>query len=316
MKKFKKPSSSVEVINEASNYGRFVISPLERGFGMTLGNSLRRVLLSSLPGASLHKVEIERARHAFSALDGVVEDVTAILLNLKGLILNIEDDDENSKKLTIDIQGPKTVTGKDISCPTGVEVINKDVYICTVSEGATFRATLYAKTGRGYLTAEQNKGSRFLVGEIPTDSNFSPVTKVALDVEPARVGHDLSYEKLTLDVWTNGAMPPQAAVAFASRILMEHLNLFVEMSSLAKITEVLSDSAQEPTNRFQNMTIEDLELSVRSYNCLKRAGIQTVEELTQKTEEEMMKVRNLGKKSLKEVKEMLQKYSLDFKKYE
>lgn len=316
MKKFKKPTSSVEVINEANNYGRFVISPLERGFGMTLGNSLRRVLLSSLPGASLHKVEIEKARHAFSALEGVQEDVTAILLNLKDLILQIDDDDENSKKLTIEITGPARVTGKDIFCPTGIQVVNKDVYICTVAAGATFRATLYARMGRGYVTAEQNKSNRFQVGEIPTDSNYSPVTKVALDVEPARIGHDLSFEKLTIDVWTNGSMAPQAAIALASRILMEHLNLFVEMSSVAKMTEVLSDSAQEPSNKFQNMTIEDLELSVRSYNCLKRAGIQTVEELTQKTEEEMMKVRNLGKKSLKEVKDMLQKYGLDFKKYE
>lgn len=316
MEKFEKPNFKIAEYSESGNYGKFDVEPLERGFGNTLGNALRRVLLSSLPGTSVYAIEIEKARHEFSALEGVQEDVTAIILNLKGLVLTSNVEDGMSQKVMIDIAGPAIVTGADIKCPFGVEVVSKDLYIATVAEGGTFRATLHIRNGRGYVTAEQNKSNRFTVGVIPTDSNYSPITKVSYEVEPTRVGHDTSYEKLTFQVWTNGAMPPQSAMALAARILCEHFVLFTNLDELVKESDIMSESRQETANKYQNMTIEDLELSVRSYNCLKRAGIQNVDELTQKTEEEMIKVRNLGKKSLKEVKEVLTSYGLGFKIYE
>lgn len=317
MKQFVQPNYQVEPTTLTNTEGSFTLSPLERGFGMTLGNALRRVLLSSLPGVAIFKIEIDKARHEFSTLEGVLEDVTSIVLNLKAVVVQNEDDeDEDLHKLTIDVVGPKTVTGADIKCPTGLSIINEDVHICTVAEGMTFRVTLHVRNGRGYVTAEQNKMNRLQIGEIPTDSNFSPVTKVSFDVNAARVGQDVSYEKLTMHVTTNGALSPQAAIALAAKILSSHLGLLVELSPFAKGVEVMAEGQVDLGTSLQNMPIEDLELSVRSYNCLKRAGIQTVEELTQKTEEEMMKVRNLGKKSLKEVKEVLLKNGLDFKKYE
>ncbi len=314
MRKFEKPVSVINLpYDESSTYGKFTIEPLERGFGTTLGNALRRVLLSSLPGASMYAIEIEKARHEFSALDGVIEDVTSIILNLKDLVLEIDDEFDVPKKLKIDVRGPYEVTGADIQCPSDVSVVNKDLHIATVAEGGVFKATIYARNGRGYVTAEQNKKSSFPVGLIPTDSNYSPINKVSYEVEGTRVGHNTNYDRLTLEVWTNGALAPHKAVAYAAQILVEHFKLFVDLDSVAKNLEVMSETVQEPLNEYQNKTIEELELSVRSYNCLKRAGIQTVEELTQKTEEDMMKVRNLGKKSLKEVKEVLQKLGLGFK---
>ena len=316
MKKFEKPNYTISKLCEEDNYGKFVIEPLERGFGTTLGNALRRVLLSSLPGASVYAVEIEGVRHEFSALDYVEEDVTNIILNLKDLVLVIDDEADVTKKLTIDVQGPCEITGADINCPAGVEVISKDLHIASVAEGGSFKATLFAKNSRGFVTAEGNKSSRFSVGIIPTDSKYSPINKVAYDIESTRVGHDASYDKLTIEIWTNGGITPQAAIALAAKILVAHLELVIELSSQAKLTDIMAEVVEEQTNKYQNMTIEDLELSVRSYNCLKRAGIQTVEELTQKTEEDMMKVRNLGKKSLKEVKEVLISYGLNFKSYE
>jgi len=316
MKKFEKPNYTISKLCEEDNYGKFVIEPLERGFGTTLGNALRRVLLSSLPGASVYAVEIEGVRHEFSALDYVEEDVTNIILNLKDLVLVIDDEADVTKKLTIDVQGPCEITGADINCPAGVEVVSKDLHIASVAEGGSFKATLFAKNSRGFVTAEGNKSSRFSVGIIPTDSKYSPINKVAYDIESTRVGHDASYDKLTIEIWTNGGITPQAAIALAAKILVAHLELVIELSSQAKLTDIMAEVVEEQTNKYQNMTIEDLELSVRSYNCLKRAGIQTVEELTQKTEEDMMKVRNLGKKSLKEVKEVLISYGLNFKSYE
>lgn len=319
MKKFEKPKYQIADLSESNNYGKFVIEPLERGFGITLGNALRRVLLSSLPGAAVYAVEIEGARHEFSALPGVVEDVTSIILNLKNLVFTIDDEADVVKKLEIEVIGPKDITGEDIICPAGVEIISKDLHIATVSEGGKFVATLYAKGGRGFVTAEQNKrqpGARFPVGMIPTDSKYSPIDKVSYEVEATRFGNDANYDKLTIEIQTNGGITPQAAIALSARILMDHLELFVELSTQAKMVSVMKETVEEPTNKFENMTIEDLELSVRSYNCLKRAGIQTVLELTQKTEEDMIKVRNLGKKSLKEVKEVLQSYGLSFKNYD
>ena len=317
MRKFEKPKFKITDVDESSSKATFVVEPLERGYGTTLGNALRRVLLSSLPGASLYAIEVEGARHEFSALPGVQEDLTTIILNLKDLVLDIDDGDNISKKCTIEVEGPAVVTGADIVCPSDVEVISKDLYICTVAAGGKFKATISARNGRGYITAEQNKNSgRYQVGTIPTDCNYSPIRMVNYEVEPTRVGHDASYDQLSLTITTDGSVSPQEALALAAHLLVEHLNLFVEINSIVEDVEVIAEAKVEATNKFQNMTIDDLELSVRSFNCLKRAGIQTVEELMQKTEEDMMKVRNLGKKSLKEVKEVLASYGLSFKSYE
>lgn len=316
MKRFEKPNYTITNLSEATNYGRFVIEPLERGFGTTLGNALRRVLLSSLPGAAIFSVEIEKVRHEFSAIDGIEEDVTAIVLNLKDLVLTIDDEAGVTKKLTIEVEGPHKVTGADVACPAGVEVVNKDLHICNVAEGVRFAAVLSARNGRGYVTAENNKTQGFSVGIIPTDSMYTPVTKVAYEIEPTRVGHDASYERLIIEVWTNGGVAPQEAMAIAARILIAHLDPIVDLASQARMLEVLQEPVYEEENLYQNKTIEELELSVRSLNCLKRAKITTVEELTQKTEEEMMKIRNLGKKSLKEVKDVLQSLGLSFKSYD
>ena len=317
MKKFEKPKYKIVEVDETTTYGKFEIDTLERGFGTTLGNALRRVLLSSLPGAAIYSVEIDGAKHEFTALDGVVEDVTSIILNLKDLIFSIDDDANITKKLTIDVTGPKEVTGADIMTPAGVEIISKDMHIATVAEGATFRATLYARNGRGFVTAEGNKNrnpeAKQQVGLIPTDSKYSPIDKVTFNVEPFRVGNEANYDKLTIEITTNGELTAQEALALAAKILMSHLEVVVELSESAVDTEIMAEQAVEKEDKYKEMSIEDLELSVRSYNCLKRNGISTVQELTQKSEDEMMKIRNLGKKSLKEVKDVLTKFGLSFK---
>ena len=300
------------------NYGRFVIEPLERGFGLTLGNALRRVLLSALPGASIYAVEVEGAQHEFSSLDGVEEDVTNIILNLKDLVLKIDETDDSNKRLEINVDEAKVVTGADIVCPTGVEVVNKDVVIAHVAEGGSLHMVLHARNGRGYFTGEQNKvlHPNFPVGVIATDSNYSPVRKSNYIVDNTRVGHDSKFDKLTLEVWTNGSILPQEAVVWAARLLIEHLNKFL---SLAEITQDINIEKEVETveeNKYENITIEDLDLSVRSYNCLKRASISTVLELTEKSEDDMMKVKNLGKKSLKEIKEKLASIGLSFRDFE
>ena len=299
--------------SDGSQYGKFVIEPLEKGFGMTIGNALRRVLLSSIPGASVYAIEVEGARHEFSALDGVREDVTTIVLNLKDLILKINDDDNVKKELKISVKGPKVVTAADIVCPGDVEVINKDLYIATVSAGGTLNMTIYAKNGRGYVTAENNKGSRTHFGIIPTDSNYSPVRKVSYETEPTRIGQSTNYEKLYLDVWTNGGMTPNEAIAVASKILNDHFSLLCDLSNLDKYENVLQETVAPVVNKFNDMTIEELDLSVRSYNCLKRANIQTVQELILRTEDDLCKVRNMGKKSIKEVKDKVANLGLSFK---
>ena len=300
------------------NYGRFVIEPLERGFGLTLGNALRRVLLSALPGASVYAVEVEGAQHEFSSLPGVEEDVTSIVLNLKDLVLKIDETDDSNKRLEINVDSAKVVTGADIVCPTGVEVVNKDVVIAHVAEGGSLHMVLHARNGRGYFTGEQNKvlHPNFPVGVIATDSNYSPVKKTNYIVDNTRVGHDSKFDKLTLEVWTNGSILPQEAVVWAARLLIEHLNKFL---SLAEITQDINIEKEVETveeNKYENITIEDLDLSVRSYNCLKRASISTVLELTEKSEDDMMKVKNLGKKSLKEIKEKLASIGLSFRDFE
>ncbi len=300
------------------NYGRFVIEPLERGFGLTLGNALRRVLLSALPGASIYAVEVEGAQHEFSSLEGVEEDVTSIVLNLKDLVLKIDETDEANKRLEINVEEGKVVTGADIVCPTGVEVINKDVVIAHVAEGGKLHMVLHARNGRGYFTGEQNKvlHPNFPVGVIATDSNYSPVRKANYIVDNTRVGHDSKFDKLTLEVWTNGSILPQEAVVWAARLLIEHLNKFLGLAEITQDINIEKEVVTVEENKYENITIEDLDLSVRSYNCLKRANIGTVLELTEKSEEEMMKVKNLGKKSLKEIKEKLQSIGLSFRDFE
>jgi len=300
------------------NYGRFVIEPLERGFGLTLGNALRRVLLSALPGASIYAIEVEGAQHEFSSLEGVEEDVTSIVLNLKDLVLKIDETDDANKRLEINVDEAKVVTGADIVCPTGVEVVNKDVVIAHVAEGGKLHMVLHARNGRGYFTGEQNKvlHPNFPVGVIATDSNYSPVRKANYIVDNTRVGHDSKFDKLTLEVWTNGSILPQEAVVWAARLLIEHLNKFLSLAEITQDINIEKEVVTVEENKYENITIEDLDLSVRSYNCLKRANIGTVLELTEKSEEEMMKVKNLGKKSLKEIKEKLQSIGLSFRDFE
>jgi DNA-directed RNA polymerase subunit alpha len=301
-----------------TNYGRFAIKPLERGFGLTLGNALRRVLLSSLPGASVYAVEIEGARHEFTALEGVEEDVTSIILNIKDLILNIPFEDTADKKLSINVTGPATVTAGDIVCKDGITVVNPDLVIAHVTEGGSLNMTLYARNGRGYFTGEQNKvlHPSLPFGVIATDSNYSPVRKANYTVEGTRVGHDSKYDELTLEVWTDGSVTPQDAVVMSSQILIAHFEKFLNLVEVTRDINIEKDEEVEVENEYENVIIEELDLSCRSYNCLKRAGIQTVLELTDKTEEEMMKVKNLGKKSLKEIKEKLASIGLSFKDYE
>ena len=300
------------------NYGRFVIEPLERGFGQTLGNSLRRVLLSSLPGASLYAVEVEGARHEFTALEGVEEDVTSIILNLKGLVLRIPEEDDGNKRLEIDVKGPAVVTAKDIVLPARVEVVNPDLEIAHLVEGGSLHMVLHARNGRGYITGEQNKTihTGLALGTISTDSNYSPVRKANYTVENTRVGHDSRFDKLTIEVWTDGSILPQEALAKSAQILIAHLEKFLEVANITRDINIEKEEEQVEENKYENFTIEELDLSVRSYNCLKRAGIQTILELTDRTEEDMMKVKNLGKKSLKEIKEKLTAYNLSFKDFE
>lgn len=312
---FEKTFFKVAEVDSTDNYGKFTIEPLDRGYGITLGNSLRRVLISSLPGASIYAVEIEGARHEFSALNGVVEDVTSIILNLKSLVLKIDDPDNSAKKLVIDAKGPMTVHASDIELPAFVEVINPDLEICNVAEGGEFHMTMFARNGRGYVTSEGNKMDRATrpVGIISTDSNYSPVTKCNYYVEKTRVGQDSNYDKLTIEVWTNGSIAPQSAIALAAQMLIVNFKPFADLESIYEEMNMVKEEIPQTNNQFESMNIEELELSVRSYNCLKRAAISTVNELTQKSEEEMMKVRNLGKKSLKEVKEKLAALGLSFR---
>ena len=301
------------------NYGRFVIEPLERGFGLTLGNALRRVLLSSLPGASVYAVEVEGARHEFTALEGVEEDVTSIILNLKDLILRIDEGDDSNKKLEINVQGPAVVTAGMIKTEgTGVEVINPDLVIAHLTDRGSLRMVLHARNGRGYVTGEQNKllHPNLQLGTIATDSNYSPVRKANYTVENTRVGHDSHFDRLTIEVWTDGSITPQVALAESANLLIKHFEKFLGVAEITRDINIEKDIAPVEENKYENFAIEELDLSVRSYNCLKRAGIQTVLELTEKTEEDMMKVKNLGKKSLKEIKEKLAAYGLSFKDFE
>ncbi|WP_183363794.1 DNA-directed RNA polymerase subunit alpha, partial [Parageobacillus toebii] len=278
----------------------------------TLGNSLRRILLSSLPGAAVTSVQIDGVLHEFSTIDGVVEDVTAIILNIKKLALKIYSDEE--KTLEIDAQGEGVVTAADITHDSDVEILNPDLHIATLAEGGRLRMRMTAKRGRGYVPAEANKREDQPIGVIPIDSIYTPVSRVSYQVENTRVGQVTDYDKLTIDVWTDGSIGPKEAIALGAKILTEHLNIFVSLTDEAQNAEIMVEKEEDQKEKVLEMTIEELDLSVRSYNCLKRAGINTVQELTQKTEEDMMKVRNLGRKSLEEVKAKLAELGLSLRK--
>jgi len=310
MIEFEKPKFAK--IDEDRDYGKFVVEPLERGYGTTLGNSLRRILLSSLPGAAVTSVQIEGVLHEFSTVPGVREDVTQIILNLKGLAMKLYAQEE--KTLHIDITGPAVVTANDILVDSDVEILNKDLYIATVAEGKTFKATLKAKPGRGYVSAMDNKKADAPIGVLAIDSIYTPVKRVNYQVEAARVGKRDDFDKLTMEVWTDGSIMPQDALSLSAKILTEHLGIFVELTDVAQTTEIMVEKEETTKGKMLEMTIEELDLSVRSYNCLKRAGINTVQELTQKSEPEMMKVRNLGRKSLEEVKMKLHELGLGLRK--
>lgn len=319
MQKFERPKFKVSEYVESDNYGKFVISPLERGFGTTLGNAIRRVMLSSLPGGAVYSIKINGVYHEFSSIKGVKEDVTMIILNIKSLILDIMDDDVYT--LRISAKGPCTVKAGDIIVPGGVEVLNPDLEICHIEEGGSLDMELMARNGRGYVSADENKqlyqGSSQGIGTIYTDAIYTPVVKANFEVEPTRVGQSAKYDELTVEVWTDGSINPKESIALASKILISHLELLTEVDQKVKDSEsLMEENVHDNGSRVINMSIEDLDLTVRSYNCLKRAGITTVEELTQKTEDEMAHVRNLGKKSLKEVKEKLAELSLSFKHFE
>ncbi|MDK2843901.1 MULTISPECIES: DNA-directed RNA polymerase subunit alpha [Enterococcus] len=301
MIEFEKPR--ISKIDEERDYGKFIVEPLERGYGTTLGNSLRRILLSSLPGAAITSIQIDTVQHEFSTIVGVREDVSQIILNIKGLALKLYGSEE--KTLEIDITGPAVVTAGDIIVDSDVEILNKDMYICTVSEGATFRARLKVKAGRGYVQADENKTEDMPIGVLPVDSIYTPIRRVNYQVENTRVGRRDDFDKLTMEIWTDGSIEPLDAMSLAAKILTEHLDIFVNLTDEARHAEIMVEKEETQKEKMLEMTIEELDLSVRSYNCLKRAGINTVQELTNKSEPEMIKVRNLGRKSLEEVKNKL-----------
>jgi len=301
MLEIEKPRIEIDE-SRGNHYGRFTVDQLERGFGTTMGNALRRVLLSSLPGAAVSNIRIDGALHEFSHLAGVKEDVTEIILNLKALSLRNSGEGNVQKIATIDATGPCVVYAKDIKLDADVEVMNPDLVIATLDNSdAKLFIEMTIKKGHGYVGADKNKSDDQPIGLIPVDSIFTPVRKVNFSVEPTRVGNITDYDKLTMEVWTNGTISPKDAICLAARILTEHFNLFVDLSDSAKSAEIMIEREEGLREKMLELTIEELDLSVRSYNCLKRAGINTVEDLAAKTEEEMMKVRNLGRKSLEEV---------------
>ncbi len=319
MQKFERAEFEVEEYVESDNYGKFVLAPLERGFGTTIGNALRRVLLSSLPGAAVFSIKVDGVYHEFTTIPGVREDVSMIILQLKQLVMKIEDDDVYT--LQISAKGPCTVTAGDILCPAQVEVLNKDLEIAHLESDASLEMELKVKNGRGYVGSDINKqlnqGNSQGIGTVFTDSIYTPIQKVSYDVEPTRVGQDSKYDSLTMEIWTDGSINPQKAISLGAKILIDHLDIIAGINEdVLSMEDIIKEGGTEVQSKSQQQLIEDLDLSVRSYNCLKRANIQTVEDLTQKTEEEMMRVRNLGKKSLKEVKDKLAELGLGFKSFD
>ncbi len=310
---FERPNIEVTEISEDKKYGRFVVEPLERGYGITLGNSLRRIMLSSLPGASVSQVKIEGVLHEFSSIPGVKEDVTEIIMNLKSLAIKNSSSSNEPKTAYIEFEGEGVVKASDIQVDSDIEIVNKDQVIATLSGGKDCKLymELTITKGRGYISAEKNKSDDLPIGVIAVDSIYTPVERVNLTVENTRVGQITDFDKLTLDVYTNGTLEPDEAVSLAAKVLSEHLKLFIDLSENAKSAEVMIEKEDDEKEKVLEMSIDELELSVRSFNCLKRAGINTVEELTNKTSDDMMKVRNLGRKSLEEVLAKLKELGLE-----
>ncbi|MGN0386374.1 MAG: DNA-directed RNA polymerase subunit alpha [Lachnospiraceae bacterium] len=312
---FERPNIEVAEISEDKKYGRFVVEPLERGYGITLGNSLRRIMLSSLPGAAVSQVKIEGVLHEFSSIPGVKEDVTEIIMNIKSLAIKNSSETNEPKTAYIEFEGEGVVRASDIQVDQDIEILNKDQVIATLSGGKDTKLymELTITKGRGYISAEKNKTEDTPIGVIAVDSIYTPVERVNVTVENTRVGQITDFDKLTLDVYTNGTLEPDEAVSLAAKVLSEHLSLFIDLSETAKTAEVIIEKEDDEKEKVMEMSIDELELSVRSYNCLKRAGINTVEELTNKTSEDMMKVRNLGRKSLEEVLAKLKELGLQLR---
>jgi len=309
---FEKPKIEIAEISEDKKFGRFVVEPLERGYGTTLGNSLRRIMLSSLPGSAVSQIKIDGVVHEFSAIPGVKEDVTEIIMNIKSLAIKNTSDTNEPKTAYIEAEGEVVVTAGDIQADPDIEILNPDQVIATLCGGPDSRLymELTITNGRGYVSADKNKNDDLPIGVIPIDSIYTPVERVNLTVENTRVGQITDFDKLTLDVYTNGTLIPDEAVSLAAKVLSEHLNSFIDLSEHAKTAEIMVEKEDNEKEKVLEMNIDELELSVRSYNCLKRAGINTVEELTNKTAEDMMKVRNLGRKSLEEVLAKLKELGL------
>ncbi|NDR76899.1 DNA-directed RNA polymerase subunit alpha [Fructilactobacillus sanfranciscensis] len=314
MIEFEKPN--IHKIEETNNYGEVVVEPLERGYGTTLGNSLRRILLASLPGAAVTSVQIDGVLHEFSTVKGVTEDVTKIILNLKKLKLKIDSEDNDTHTLSINVTGPADVTAADITTDSETTILNPDLHIATVAEGATLHMTMTANKGRGFVSAEENKARNddMPIGVLPIDSIYTPIERVNYQVEDTRVGQRDDFDKLTLDVWTNGSISPSDAISLAAKILSQHLDMFVDLTDRAQKANVMVEKEETHKEKMLEMSIEELDLSVRSYNCLKRAGINTVQELTDKSMADMMEVRNLGRKSLEEIENKIDALCLSFRK--
>ncbi len=314
MLEIEKPIIEVLELDHENNYGKFMVEPLERGYGTTLGNSLRRVLLSSLPGAAISSIKIEGVDHEFSTIPGVLEDVPEIILNIKGIRAIVHSDEPAT--LIIESKGKNEVTAGDIIAGPEVEIINKDHHIATTNEDADLYMELELIRGRGYVVAEKNKKEGQPIGTLPVDSSFTPVKKVNFHVEDTRVGQVTDYDRLTLEVWTDGTMKADEATSLGAKILNEHLNLFINLTDHIDDVEIMVETEEDEKEKVLEMTVEELDLSVRSYNCLKRASIDTVDELTEKTAEDMMQVRNLGKKSLEEIQDKLAELGLGLKQSE
>ena len=312
---FEKPRIEIAEISNDKKFGRFICEPLERGYGTTLGNSLRRIMLSSLPGTAVSQVKIDGVLHEFSSIEGVKEDVTEIIMNIKSLAIKNTGPINETKTAIIDFEGEGVVTAADIKCDPDIEIINKDQVIATLSKGKLY-IELTIQNGRGYVSSDKNKDEELPIGVIAIDSLYTPVERVNLLVENTRVGQITDYDKLILDVFTNGALAPDEAVSLAAKVLSEHLNFFINLSENAKSAEVMVEKEEDDKEKALEMNIDELELSVRSCNCLKRAGINTVEELCNKTPEDMMKVRNLGRKSLEEVLAKLKELGLELRQGE
>ncbi len=310
---FERPNIEVVEISEDKKYGKFVVEPLERGYGITLGNSLRRIMLSSLPGAAVTHVKIEGVQHEFSSIPGVKEDVTEIIMNIKSLAIKNHSESNEVKTAIIDFSGEGVVKASDIQVDSDIEIMNPDVTIATLcGKDAKLFMELSINKGRGYISADKNKHDDLPIGVLAVDSIYTPVERVNMTVENTRVGQVTDYDKLTLDVYTDGTLVPDEAVSLAAKVLSEHLNLFIDLSESAKAAEVMVEKEDGESEKILEMSIDELELSVRSYNCLKRAGINTVQELINKTPEDMMKVRNLGRKSLEEVQAKIKELGLEF----